>query len=69
MALNAGFHGHVELGAGAEAGVGVGDRRVGDARAGVAAEVAGDEAHERAAVGRRQQHEVVAGDGLVAGRA
>ena len=44
------------------------DRRVRVARAGVTGEVAGDEPHERAAVVGRQQHEVVAGDRLVARR-
>ena len=48
--------------------MGDGDRRVGRARARVAGDVAGDQPHERAAVGRRQQRDLVALEVLVAGR-
>ena len=46
----------------------VGDRRVRVAGTGVIGEITRDEPHQRAAVVRRQQHEVVAGDRLVARR-
>src|SRR5919108_657693 len=56
-----------ELGPGRQRGVEHGDRRVGHARAGVSVEVAGDEPHQRPAVGRGEQRDVARPDVLVAG--
>src|SRR4051812_40765431 len=57
-----------ELGAGRERHVRVGDRRVGDAGAFEAGDVAGDESYHGAAVVGGEQHEVVTGDRLVTRR-